>query len=105
MTEREVNRVSPNIAASMIKQITLHPSRIGCPSIPGTMKGMISSIDGVSGVAVRYTDRSLDIIFDDRKTTPQEIVKKIGAETGIALEVAEEHGSAKTDNPADTCPM
>ena len=34
----------------MTKTITLHPSRIGCPSIPGTMKGIVSSIAGVADV-------------------------------------------------------
>lgn len=89
----------------MIKIVTLHPSRIGCPSIPGTMKGMVHSIDGVTEVKVRYEDRSLDITFDDAKTSPEEIIKKIGQEMGLLLEVADTHGASKEGNVAETCPM
>ena len=89
----------------MIKTITLHPSRIGCPSIPGTMKGIISSFPGVQDVKVRYEERSLDITFDENQTSEQEFIKKIGEELGLAMEVAENHGSSKQGNVADTCPM
>lgn len=89
----------------MIRHITLHPSRIGCPSIPGTLKGVIHSIVGVADVIVRYADRSLDITFDDETTSAQDIVQKIGEEMGIAMEIADAAGSVKEGNPADTCPM
>ena len=89
---------------TMIKKTTLHPSRIGCPSIPGTMKGMVMSIPGVKDVKVRYDDRSLDVTFDDVETSAQEITKKIGQEMGLAMEVAE-HGASKGGNVAETCPM
>jgi copper chaperone CopZ len=88
----------------MIKTITLHPSRIGCPSLPGTMKGIISSFPGVQDVKVRYEERSLDITFDDSKTSEQEFIKKIGEELGLAMEVGETN-STKEGNVADTCPM
>lgn len=88
----------------MIKTITLHPSRIGCPSIPGTMKGIISSFPGVQDVKVRYEERSLDITFDDSKTSEREFIKKIGEELGLAMEVGETSGT-KEGNVADTCPM
>ncbi|MBI4225357.1 MAG: hypothetical protein HY617_03415 [Candidatus Sungbacteria bacterium] len=87
-----------------MKTITLHPSRIGCPSIPGTMKGMMLSIPGVENVIVRYEDRSLDVTFDETKISPEEIIKKIGQETGLALEVGEPGGS-KPGGAAETCPM
>ena len=89
----------------MVKTITLHPSRIGCPSIPGTMKGIIVSIPGVRDADVRYDDRSLDVTFDDAKTSADEIIKAIGREMGLAMEVAESHGAKKDGNVADTCPM
>ena len=89
----------------MIKKVTLHPSRIGCPSIPGTMKGMVHSLPGVREVNVRYEDRSLDITFDDAQTSPQEIIKRIGQEMGLSLEAAENHGASKEGNVAETCPM
>lgn len=88
----------------MIKTVTLHPSRIGCPSIPGTMKGMIHSIKGVGEVKVRYEDRSLDITFDDFLTSEQEIIKKIGEEMGLAMEVGEPNAS-KDGKVEETCPM
>ena len=69
----------------MIKTKTFHPSRIGCPSIPGTIKGIMMSIPGVSEVKVRYEDRSCDVTFDDEKTSEQEIIKTIGKEMGLAM--------------------
>ena len=88
----------------MLKTLTFHPSRIGCPSIPGTMKGIVMSISGVKDVKVRYEERSIDVTFDEAKTSPDEITKKIGEEMGLAMEVLE-HGSKKEENVADTCPM
>ena len=88
----------------MIKTITLHPSRIGCPSLPGTMKGIISSFPGVQDVKVRYEERSLDITFDENQTSEQEFIKKIGEELGLAMEVGETSGK-KEGSVADTCPM
>ncbi len=88
----------------MIQKITLHPSRIGCPSIPGTMKGIVRSIKGVEDVTVRYEDRSLDVTFDDEKVSVDEIVKKIGDEMGLAMESGEP-GDSKEGGAAETCPM
>jgi copper chaperone CopZ len=88
----------------MLKTLTFHPSRIGCPSIPGTMKGIVMSVAGVCEVKVRYEERSIDVTFDEEKTSPEEITKKIGEEMGLAMEVAQ-HGSKKEENVAHTCPM
>ncbi len=88
----------------MVKTITLHPSRIGCPSIPGTMKGIIMSVKGVADVVVRYEDRSVDVTFDDENVTIEQIIKAVGNEMGLALEPAS-HGSSKDGNVAQTCPM
>ncbi|MDA1337176.1 MAG: cation transporter [bacterium] len=88
----------------MLKTLTFHPSRIGCPSIPGTMKGIVISIPGVKDVEVRYEERSIDVTFDETKTSPEEITKKIGEEMGLAMEVTK-HGSKKEGNVAHTCPM
>lgn len=88
----------------MAKTITFHPSRIGCPSIPGTMKGIMMSIPGVKEVKVRYEERSMDVTFDEDITSPDEIVKKIGQEMGLAMEVTD-HGSKKKENVANSCPM
>lgn len=88
----------------MLKTITFHPSRIGCPSIPGTMKGMILSIQGVKEAKVRYQDRSLDITFDDTQTSQDEIIKRIGQEMGLALKVGKVEG-AKEGGVGETCPM
>lgn len=88
----------------MIQTVTLRPSRIGCPSIPGTMKGVVHSIPGVENVVVRYEERSLDISYDDAKASPEEIIKKIGAEMGISMQIAE-YGIAKNKDISETCPM
>ena len=88
----------------MTKTVTFHPSRIGCPSIPGTMKGMAHSMKGVKNVRVRYEDRSLDVTFDDAETSENEIIKRIGEEMGLALEVGET-GAVKLGAAAETCPM
>lgn len=88
----------------MMKNITLHPSRIGCPSIPGTMKGIVMSLSGVSDVRVRYEDRSIDITFDDEKIGVEKIQAVIGREMGLAMEIAES-GAKKEGGAAETCPM
>ena len=88
----------------MIRTITLHPSRIGCPSLPGTMKGIVASLEGVSDVKVRYEERSLDVTFDDAQITPEAIITTIGRELGLMMEAAD-HGATKNGNVAETCPM
>lgn len=88
----------------MLKKQTFHPSRIGCPSIPGTAKGIVSSIPGVSEVKVRYEDRSIDVIFDDAVTSEEAIKKEIGREMGLAMETGED-GGKKDGGAAATCPM
>lgn len=88
----------------MIKTITLHPSRIGCPSIPGTMKGIIMSVKGVTDVVVHYESRSVDVTFDDQEATVEGIVKAVGDEMGLALELAKPD-SATSGDVAETCPM
>lgn len=88
----------------MIKTITLHPSRIGCPSIPGTMKGIVSSLPGVADVRVRYEDRSIDVTFDDGKINAEKIIEAIGREMGLAMEIGED-GGKKEGGAAETCPM
>lgn len=87
-----------------MKSITLHPSRIGCPSIPGTMKGIVTSIPGVTAVKVRYEDRSIDVTFDDAKTSVDAIIDAIGTEMGLAMEVGED-GGKKEGGAAESCPM
>lgn len=88
----------------MIQKVTLHPSRIGCPSLPGTMKGMVMSLEGVLEVVVHYKERSFDITFDDEKISPEVIIKKIGEELGLAMEVGK-HGASKEGAAAETRSM
>ncbi|MDP3779226.1 MAG: heavy-metal-associated domain-containing protein [bacterium] len=88
----------------MIQKTTLHPSRIGCPSIPGTMKGIIMSVKGVQDVNVRYEDRSIDVTFDDAHVSIEQIIKAVGNEMGLALELGKD-GEKKDGNVAETCPM
>lgn len=87
-----------------MKTITLHPSRIGCPSLPGTMKGIIMSMEGVKEVRVRYEDRSLDISLDETKVSSADIIRKIGTELGLHMEEGEP-GASKEGTASETCPM
>lgn len=88
----------------MKKTLTLHPSRIGCPSIPGTMKGIVMSIPGVLEVKVRYEDRSIDVTFDDTQTSPDALITAIGKEMGLAMEIGAD-GDKKEGGAAESCPM
>ena len=87
----------------MTKTITFRPSRIGCPSIPATMKGVIMSIRGVKDAKIHYEERSVEVTFDDAQTNEGAIIKKIGEEMGLALEAAKPGDAGGTI--ADTCPM
>ncbi len=89
----------------MIKTVTFYPSRIGCPSIPGTVKGIISSLPGVGEVKVRYEERAVEVIFDDEKIAPEAISKKIGEEMGLAFEVRDTPPDQGGPSAAETCPM
>ncbi len=86
----------------MIKTATLNPSRIGCPSIPGTMKGMVMSVKGVKDVKVNYEQRSLDVTFDDAETSEEAIIKKVGQEMGLGLKSGDAEPGTKA---SETCPM
>ena len=88
----------------MIKTKTFHPSRIGCPSIPGTMKGIVMGVPGVSEVKVQYEERAIEVIFDDEKTSADEIIKTIGREMGLAMQ-AGQPGAKKDGGVAESCPM
>jgi len=88
----------------MITKITLSPSRIGCPSIPGTMKGIIMSVKGVQEVLVHYEERSVDVMFDDKETSADQIIKAVGNEMGLALRVKDDEGK-EDGSIAETCPM
>lgn len=87
----------------MTKTVVLNPSRIGCPSIPGTMKGVVMSIKGVKEVKVKYEERSLEVTFDDAEISEDEIVKKIGEEMGLAMKTGD--GDKDVGSAANTCPM
>ena len=87
----------------MKKIVTFRPSRIGCPSLPATMKGMVLSIKGVAEVKIHYEERVIEVTFDDAQTDERAIIKKIGEEMGLALE-AVPPGDV-SGNVAETCPM
>lgn len=88
----------------MIKTKTFYPSRIGCPSIPGTVMGIISSLSGVEDVKVRYEERAVEVTFDDEKISPDVISKKIGEEMGLAFE-ARDAAPSGGPSASETCPM
>ena len=88
----------------MITKITLVPSRIGCPSIPGTMKGIIMSVKGVQEVSVHYEERSVDVMFDDKETSIDQVIKAVGDEMGLAVRAKDDKGK-EDGSVAETCPM
>jgi len=88
----------------MMKKATFHPSRIGCPSIPAQMKGILLSLPGVASVDVRYDDRSLDVTFDDRRASERDIIQEVGTTLGLALWVGKPGGKIEGD-VSETCPM
>ncbi|TSC62303.1 MAG: hypothetical protein G01um101448_776 [Parcubacteria group bacterium Gr01-1014_48] len=88
----------------MIKKVILRPSRIGCPSLPGTMKGIVVSVPGVTDVDVHYEERALAVTFDDALTSVSAITKKIGEEMGIAMTEGDEL-SKGGESASETCPM
>ncbi len=88
----------------MNKTKTFYPSRIGCPSIPGTVKGIISSLPGVLEVKVNYEERAVEVTFDDAQISPDVISKKIGEEMGLAFEVRDTPPSSGV-SASETCPM
>jgi copper chaperone CopZ len=89
----------------MIKTLNFRPSRIGCPSIPGTVRGIIVSLPGVKDAKIHYEERSVEVSFDDSQITEDDISKKIGEEMGLAFTAHGEEKPAATESPAETCPM
>jgi len=88
----------------MIITKIFRPSRIGCPSIPATMKGVIVSLRGVKDAKVHYEERSVDVTFDDTETSDNAIIQAVGKEMGLALKVAMP-GDEAAVSVAETCPM
>ena len=66
--------------------------------------GMVRSIKGVTDVQIHYEERSLDVTYDDAETSPDAIIKTIGKEMGLALEV-EQLGIKHKEDGSETCPM
>lgn len=69
--------------------ITAHivPLRKLCPSLPGTMKGILMSLPGVTDAEVEYETRSLTVTYDDALLSEATLLSEIGKETGIAMTV------------------
>lgn len=93
----------------MLRIVTLNPSRLGCPSIPGTMKGVIVSLKGVKEAKVHYDAGTFEVTFDDTETSEEEIIKRVGQEMGVA--VKPQSAESQTPNAggesddSKTCPM
>lgn len=68
------------------------------------MKGVVSSLKGVLEVNVRYEERALDVLFDPAVIRVEDIVKAIGSELGLAMEVGTQ-GGTRHGSPEETCPM
>jgi len=68
------------------------------------MKGIIMSVKGVQEVLVHYEERSVDVMFDDKETSADQIIKAVGNEMGLALRVKDDEGK-EDGSIAETCPM
>jgi copper chaperone CopZ len=68
-----------------MKNITLYSSRISCASVPATLKGVIMSLKGVLNVNVLYEDQALNVKYEEKEISLDEIIAKIGQETGILM--------------------
>ena len=89
----------------MIKTLHFRPSRIGCPSIPGTVRGINVSLPGVQDAKIHYDERSVAVTFDDSQVSPADISQKIGEEIGLAFIASGEEKPGAIESPAETCPM
>ncbi len=70
----------------MIKTFTFKPRRLGCSSVAATIKGLLVPLEGVKDVTVRFDAGVFDVAYDDEKITPEEIMKHVQDERGIAVE-------------------
>ena len=89
----------------MIRTMNFRPSRIGCPSIPGTVRGIIVSLPGVQDAKIHYEERSVEVMFDDTVVSETDISKKIGEEMGLAFTAHGVEKPASTERSEETCPM
>lgn len=64
------------------------------------------SLQGVEKVTVHYDERTLEVTFDDTKVSEDDIIKTIGKEMGLAMQIADKASDKKTETTAaETCPM
>ncbi len=68
-----------------MQTITLFPLRANCPSLSGSLIGIIRSLHGVDGVRAHYETRALEITFDETVLPLEDIIVTIGRETGLAF--------------------
>lgn len=68
-----------------MKTITLFPTRSHCPSLSGSLMGMIRSLNGVYHIRAHYESRALEITFDEASISLESIIAAIGRETGRAF--------------------
>lgn len=66
---------------------TLEPTRMSCASIAGTVKGVLSSMEGVKSVEVEYEKGVFVVSYDETKVTPDDMIAQIGLERGIGVRV------------------
>lgn len=84
-----------------MQTITLFPLRSNCPSLSGSLIGIIRSLDGVHAVRAHYDTRALEIAFDEAVLSLEDIIAAIGRETGRAFSAQppasdEQHTTDKT---------
>ena len=57
------------------KSVTLDVPGMTCPTCPLTIKRALLKQPGVTGVAVHYEKKQLEVTYDDSKTNPTAIAK------------------------------
>lgn len=66
---------SPGLLFAAPKTVTLDVPGMTCPTCPITIRKVLLKQAGVSGVAVRYKKKELDVTYDDTKVTVADILK------------------------------
>ncbi|MFD2640018.1 copper chaperone CopZ [Piscibacillus salipiscarius] len=63
-----------------MKQLSLNVEGMSCGHCVSSVKGGVGSLDGVSNVEVDLANGKVDVIFDDSKTSEDQIKQAIDEE-------------------------
>lgn len=63
---------SPSVMATD-KTLTLTVKNMNCAACPSIVKGSLEAVPGVAKVAVSYSDKTATVVYDDAKTSPDQL--------------------------------